>query len=94
MTASNGHPRIELSPAVVRRFRVWMVARCVPGTAEELIGGLLFEGEPMVTDCVLGEVMAAVDQLIALYGHRWFDVLVARGDGVDHGVPPIEPRLN
>ena len=94
MDDDDQHPQIHLSPAAVIRFRAWMVKHCIPGTAEELIGGLLFGGEAVVTDEVLSEVMEMVEQLIALHGYRWFHVLKARGDAVDRGVPPIEPRLN
>ena len=88
------HPQIDLTPQAVTRLRVWMVERCVPGTAEALIGGLLIGGEGVIDDTVIDEVMAYIDQLIALYGPQWFAVLERRGAGVDSGVRPIEPRLN
>ncbi len=68
--------------------------RCVDGTAEGFIAGLLCGGEPLVDDTVLDEAMVMVDQLIALHGYRWFAVLQARSAATEHGVPPIEPRLN
>lgn len=94
MAQRNGHPRVRLTPQAVRCLRGWMRDRGVTGTAEGLIGGLVGEGEEVITDTVIGEVMAYVDQLIALHGARWFHVLTARGDGTDNGVLPIEPRLN
>ena len=92
--ANDGHPQIDVTQAAVTRLRGWLSARCVDGTAEGFIGGLLCGGEPLVTDDVLDDAMARVDQLIALHGHRWFAVLQARSLATEHGVPPIEPRLN
>lgn len=92
--AQHGHPQVNLTPPAVRRLRGWMRDRRIAGSAEGLIGGLLHGGEEVVTDAVLRDVMAYVDQLIALYGEAWFRVLQARGDATDNGVLPIEPRLN
>ena len=92
--AGNAHPQIDVSPDAVTCLRGWMVARGVGGSAESFIAGLLCGGEALVNDRVLGEAMALVDQLIALHGYRWFAVLQARGTATEHGVPPIEPRLN
>jgi hypothetical protein len=91
---ANGHPQIDVTPGAVKRLRTWLRSRCVDGTAEGFIAGLLCGGEPRVTDTVLDDAMARVDQLIALHGHRWFVVLRLRGEATERGVLPVEPRLN
>jgi hypothetical protein len=72
-----------------------MREREITGTAEELLGGVLAVncGET-ITDDVVDEIMAYVDQVRALHGHRWLEVLRTRADGIDHGIPPIEPLHN
>ena len=86
---------VNLSPAQVKRLRVWMRDRAVPGSAESLIGGLILGGETEITDETITEVIALMEQYMALHGERWFDVLVGRGDASDDDPSAaIEPRLN
>lgn len=90
-----GVERVRLSPVQLKRLRTWMVAREIPGSAETLLAGLLHGGTEAVNDAAIAEVMALVDQYMALHGARWFEVLARRAVESDHDpAKAIEPELN